>query len=66
LVYIEASSITGNHVQDAFHKCASIILSKIEAGEINPEHSNNGMQYGNATLKSSRLYLQPTRTDDNS
>ncbi|KAJ1509140.1 Ras- protein Rab-4A [Coelomomyces lativittatus] len=35
LVYIEASSITGNHVQDAFHKCASIILSKIEAGKVN-------------------------------
>ncbi|KAL7747195.1 Ras- protein Rab-4B [Sorochytrium milnesiophthora] len=51
LMYLEASSLTGTNVSEAFLKCARMILSKIETGQIDPEKGNSGIQYGNASLR---------------
>ncbi|KAI9179392.1 Ras- protein Rab-4B [Blastocladiella emersonii ATCC 22665] len=49
LVYLEASALTAHNVEEAFMKCARTILTKIEAGEIDPEKTNSGIQYGSSS-----------------
>ncbi|ORZ41493.1 ras family-domain-containing protein [Catenaria anguillulae PL171] len=51
LVYLEASALSGENVDEAFFKCARTILTKIEAGEIDPEKTNSGIQYGSSSLR---------------
>lgn len=45
---LEASAVNGDGVDEVFTKLASIILTKIELGEINPDDPQSGIQYGDA------------------
>ncbi|KAB7502873.1 Ras-related protein Rab-4B, partial [Armadillidium nasatum] len=51
LMFLEASALTGENVEEAFLKCAKSILAKIETGELDPEQIGSGIQYGDATSR---------------
>jgi Ras-related protein Rab-4B len=60
LMFLETSALTGENVEEAFLKCARSILSKVDAGELDPERMGSGIQYGDSTLR--RLHQrQPQR-----
>lgn len=59
MMFLEASAMTGDGVEDMFFKCARSILSKIETGQIDPERSGSGVQFGDSSL---RRMTQRTRT----
>lgn len=46
LAFIETSALTGENVDEAFTKVASMILAKVQLGEIDPEDIDSGVQYG--------------------
>lgn len=46
LIFLEASALTGDHIDDTFLQCASSILSKIESSELDPDKMGSGIQYG--------------------
>ena len=48
-VSVEVSAYTGAGVEDVFARLASIILTKIELGEVNPDDPMSGIQYGDST-----------------
>jgi hypothetical protein len=43
---ILTSAYTGDNVEEAFSRLASMILTKIELGTIDPEDFDSGVQYG--------------------
>lgn len=45
---MEVSALSGQNVDEVFTKLASIILTKIELGEIDPDDPMSGIQYGDA------------------
>ncbi|KAG2419841.1 GTP-binding protein ypt4 [Aspergillus terreus] len=45
-VAVEVSALTGEGVDELFHRLARIILTKIELGEIDPDDPQSGIQYG--------------------
>ncbi|RMZ76088.1 hypothetical protein DV737_g4958, partial [Chaetothyriales sp. CBS 132003] len=45
-VCVEVSALTGDSVDELFNRLASIILTKIELGEIDPDDPRSGIQYG--------------------
>ncbi|KAF2767002.1 putative ras family GTPase [Teratosphaeria nubilosa] len=45
---MEVSALSGENVDEVFGKLASTILTKIELGEIDPDDSMSGIQYGDA------------------
>ena len=45
-VTVEVSAFTGDGVDDVFTRLASMILTKIELGEIDPDDPMSGIQYG--------------------
>ncbi|KAJ5698239.1 Ras-related protein RABA1b [Penicillium macrosclerotiorum] len=45
-VAVEVSALTGEGVEEVFHRLARIILTKIELGEIDPDDPQSGIQYG--------------------
>ncbi|KAG8533832.1 uncharacterized protein KY384_001573 [Bacidia gigantensis] len=47
-VAVEVSAFTGDGVDDVFSRLASIILTKIELGEIDPDDPMSGIQYGDS------------------
>jgi hypothetical protein len=58
---IEVSALSGENIDEIFTRLASMILTKIELGEINPDDPSSGIQYGdigwsgaadNASIKS--------------
>ncbi|KAI9248620.1 ras-related protein rab-4B-like protein [Sporodiniella umbellata] len=51
MMFLEASALTGDGVEDMFFKCARSILSKIETGQIDPERSGSGVQFGDSSLR---------------
>lgn len=78
MMFLEASALTGDAVEDMFFKCARSILSKIETGkwhcvhqtrfffspsstigQIDPERSGSGVQFGDSSL---RRMTQRTRS----
>ncbi|KAI8140640.1 ras-related protein rab-4B-like protein [Fennellomyces sp. T-0311] len=59
MMFLEASALTGDAVEEMFFKCARSILSKIEIGQIDPERSGSGVQFGDSSL---RRMTQRTRT----
>ncbi|GAB5587032.1 Ras-related protein Rab-4B [Umbelopsis nana] len=59
LMFMEASAMTGDGVEDTFLKCARSILTKVETGQIDPEKSGTGVQFGDSSL---RRMTQRTRT----
>jgi Ras-related protein Rab-4B len=59
MMFLEASALTGDGVEDMFFKCARSILSKIETGQIDPERSGSGVQFGDSSL---RRMTQRTRS----
>lgn len=48
-VSVEVSAYTGEGVQEVFTRLASMILTKIELGEIDPDDPLSGIQYGDST-----------------
>ncbi|ORZ24171.1 ras-related protein rab-4B-like protein [Absidia repens] len=59
MMFLEASAYSGDGVEEMFFKCARSILSKIETGQIDPERSGSGVQFGDSSL---RRMAQRTRT----
>ncbi|KAI7864002.1 ras family-domain-containing protein [Spinellus fusiger] len=51
MMFLEASALSGDGVEDIFFKCARSILSKIETGQIDPERSGSGVQFGDSSLR---------------
>ncbi|KAJ5895523.1 Ras-related protein RABA1b [Penicillium taxi] len=49
-VAVEISALTGEGVEEVFHRLARIILTKIELGEIDPDDPQSGIQYGDGGL----------------
>ena len=47
-VAVEVSAYTGEGVEEVFTRLASMILTKIELGEINPDDPMSGIQYGDS------------------
>ena len=47
-VSVEVSAYTGEGVEEVFARLASMILTKIELGEINPDDPMSGIQYGDS------------------
>ena len=47
-VAVEVSALSGEHVDELFHRLARIILTKIELGEIDPDDPSSGIQYGDS------------------
>lgn len=45
-VSVEVSALSGENVDDVFHRLARMILTKIELGEIDPDDPMSGIQYG--------------------
>ncbi|XP_064403744.1 ras-related protein Rab-4B-like [Halichondria panicea] len=51
LSFLETSALTGENVEEVFLKCTRTILTKIDAGELDPDRVGSGIQYGNAQLR---------------
>lgn len=51
MMFLEASALSGDGVEDVFFKCARSILSKIETGQIDPERSGSGVQFGDSSFR---------------
>lgn len=49
-VAVEVSALTGEGIEEVFHRLARIILTKIELGEIDPDDPQSGIQYGDGGL----------------
>lgn len=49
-VAVEVSALTGDGIEEVFHRLARIILTKIELGEIDPDDPQSGIQYGDGGL----------------
>lgn len=47
-VCVEVSALNGDNVNEVFHRLASMILTKIELGEIDPDDPQSGIQYGDS------------------
>ncbi|CAG8978930.1 hypothetical protein HYALB_00011192 [Hymenoscyphus albidus] len=47
-VSVEVSALSGENVDEVFGRLARMILTKIELGEIDPDDSMSGIQYGDA------------------
>lgn len=47
-VYMEVSALSGVRVDETFARLASMILTKIELGEIDPDDPQSGIQYGDS------------------
>lgn len=47
-VSVEVSAFTGEGVEEVFGRLASMILTKIELGEIDPDDPMSGIQYGDS------------------
>ncbi|CAK8694845.1 ras-related protein Rab-4B-like [Clavelina lepadiformis] len=60
VMFLETSALTGENIEDAFNKCAKTILTKIEAGDIDPERIGSGIQYGDSSLRQLR-HTRPRR-----
>lgn len=45
---VEISAFTGEGVEEIFSRLASMILTKIELGEIDPDDPMSGIQYGDS------------------
>lgn len=55
LIFLETSAKTGDNVEEAFLRCSKSILAKIECGELDPERTGSGIQYGDAALRNIQL-----------
>jgi Ras-related protein Rab-4B len=51
MIFIETSALSGANVEEAFLKCARIIMSKIDSGEIDADKVGHGVQYGEMALR---------------
>jgi hypothetical protein len=49
-VSVEVSALSGDNVDEVFHRLARMILTKIELGEIDPDDPQSGIQYGDSGL----------------
>jgi GTPase SAR1 family protein len=47
-VSVEVSALSGENVDEVFHRLARMILTKIELGEIDPDDPQSGIQYGDS------------------
>lgn len=51
LMFLEASALTGENVEEAFLQCAKSILSKVETGELDPNRLGSGIQHGETAIR---------------
>ncbi|KAI8975638.1 ras-related protein rab-4B [Mycotypha africana] len=51
IMFLEASALSGDSVEEMFFKCARSIWSKIQTGQIDPERSGTGVQFGDSSLR---------------
>ena len=49
-VTVEVSALSGENVEEVFNRLASMILTKIELGEIDPDDPQSGIQYGDVDM----------------
>ena len=47
-VSVEVSALSGENVEELFHRLAAAILTRIEVGEIDPNDPASGVQYGDS------------------
>jgi Ras-related protein Rab-4B len=69
IMFLETSAKTGFNINESFRKCANLIISKIETGEINPDVLGAGIQFGNSLSATSLYKLNegvPTRSKSSS
>lgn len=62
ILFLETSALTGQNVEELFLKCSRTILSKIESGQIYPDHMGSGIQMGDSTVK--KLTKQQTQSQN--
>ncbi|KAK4941055.1 hypothetical protein LTR10_018976 [Elasticomyces elasticus] len=63
-VTMEVSALTGQNVDDLFSRLASMILTKIELGEIDPDDPASGIQYGDSYAWDGSSIRSGTTVDD--
>ncbi|KAI1609223.1 rab family protein [Exophiala viscosa] len=63
-VTMEVSAFTGENVDDLFNRLASMILTKIELGEIDPDDPASGIQYGDSYAWDGSSIRSGTTVDD--
>jgi hypothetical protein len=65
-VIVEVSAFSGEGVDELFNRLASMILTKIELGEIDPDDPQSGIQYGDAGAWDGLSIRSGTTIDDGS
>jgi small GTP-binding protein len=65
-VVVEVSAFSGEGVDELFNRLASMILTKIELGEIDPDDPQSGIQYGDAGGWDGSSIRSGTTIDDGS
>lgn len=65
-VIVEVSAFSGKGVDELFNRLASMILTKIELGEIDPDDPQSGIQYGDAGAWDGSSIRSGTTIDDSS
>lgn len=61
---LNGSAKNGDNVEEAFLRCSKSILAKIETGELDPERTGSGIQYGDAALRNIQLKQRnPSRSN---
>jgi hypothetical protein len=65
-VVVEVSAFSGEGVDELFVRLASMILTKIELGEIDPDDPQSGIQYGDAGAWDGSSIRSGTTIDDGS
>lgn len=58
LIFLETSAKNGDNVEEAFLRCSKSILAKIETGELDPEKTGSGIQYGDAAAALRNIQLK--------
>ncbi|XP_065883233.1 ras-related protein Rab-4B-like [Dysidea avara] len=64
MTFLETSAMSGENVEEVFLKTARSILSKIEAGELDPERMGSGIQYGDRSLRKLTTDRRPRKQSD--
>lgn len=65
-VVVEVSALSGEGVDELFQRLASMILTKIELGDIDPDDPQSGIQYGDAGGWDGSSIRSGTTIDDGS
>ena len=55
MLFLEASSLTGENVESPFHLAARSILLGIDSGKIDPDKSGSGISFGDRSMALRRI-----------